>query len=80
LTLSTSMASKCLDIWLGVYLSISFGYAYSSNFEWAEGFNTRFGVTYVDYKDEQRRYPKASAWFIKKWFAEHINSEDLRHG
>jgi hypothetical protein len=43
-----------------------------SNFEWAEGYNTRFGVTYVDYIDEQKRYPKASAKFIKKWFEEHI--------
>src|ERR1700737_1138326 len=44
----------------------------SSKFEWADGFNTRYGVTYVDYKDEQRRYPKASARFIRKWFEEHI--------
>jgi hypothetical protein len=43
-----------------------------SNFEWAEGYNTRFGVTYVDYKDEQKRYPKASAKFIKNWFDKHI--------
>jgi hypothetical protein len=43
-----------------------------SNFEWAEGYNTRFGVTYVDYIDEQKRYPKASARFITKWFKEHI--------
>jgi Glycosyl hydrolase family 1 len=43
-----------------------------SNFEWAEGFNTRFGVTYIDYKDEQKRYPKASAKFIRNWFDKHI--------
>jgi Glycosyl hydrolase family 1 len=47
-----------------------------SNFEWTEGYNTRFGVTYVDYKDEQKRYPKASAKFIKEWFDKHI-SKDL---
>src|SRR5579859_2819291 len=44
-----------------------------SNFEWADGYNTRFGVTYLDYKDEQRRYPKASANFIKSWFDAHIS-------
>jgi hypothetical protein len=44
-----------------------------SNFEWAEGFNTRFGVTYIDYKDEQKRYPKASANFIRNWFDKHIS-------
>ena len=35
------------------------------NFEWADGYSTRFGVTYVDY-ETQKRYPKASAkWLIK---------------
>jgi hypothetical protein len=29
-------------------------------------------VTYIDYIDEQKRYPKASAKFIKKWFQQHI--------
>lgn len=47
-----------------------------SNFEWAEGYNTRFGVTYVDYMDEQKRYPKESAKFIKNWFENHI-AKDL---
>lgn len=32
-----------------------------SNFEWAEGYETRFGVTYVDYEGGQKRYPKKSA-------------------
>ncbi|KAH8815651.1 glycoside hydrolase superfamily [Xylogone sp. PMI_703] len=31
------------------------------NFEWAEGYETRFGVTFVDYKGGQKRYPKKSA-------------------
>jgi len=29
-------------------------------------------VTYIDYKDEQKRYPKASAKFIRTWFEKHI--------
>ena len=29
-------------------------------------------MTYVDYIDEQKRYPKASAKFIKAWFDKHI--------
>lgn len=35
------------------------------NFEWADGYVTRFGVTYVDY-ETQERYPKESAKFLVK--------------
>ena len=35
------------------------------NFEWADGYRTRFGVTYVDYKTFERT-PKDSARFLKK--------------
>lgn len=45
------------------------------NFEWADGYQTRFGVTYVDYVT-QARYPKQSALFLRKWFSEHIEKED----
>lgn len=39
-----------------------------SNFEWAEGYETRFGVTYVDYDHDQKRMPKKSAKEISKIF------------
>lgn len=35
------------------------------NFEWADGYLTRFGVTYVDY-ETQKRYPKDSARWLKE--------------
>lgn len=38
------------------------------NFEWAEGFETRFGVTYVDYAGGQKRHPKKSAKAIGDLF------------
>jgi beta-glucosidase len=44
----------------------------TSNFEWAEGYETRFGVTYVDYENGQKRYPKKSALEIQKIFAQYI--------
>ncbi|KAF4302558.1 Glycoside hydrolase family 1 [Botryosphaeria dothidea] len=38
------------------------------NFEWAEGYETRFGVCYVDYKGGQKRFPKKSARAIGEIF------------
>jgi beta-glucosidase len=45
------------------------------NFEWAEGFETRFGVTFVDYEGGQRRSPKKSALVLKGIFEELIGKE-----
>lgn len=42
------------------------------NFEWAEGYETRFGVTYVDYEGGQKRYPKKSAKALGPLFQELI--------
>ncbi|KAK2799272.1 hypothetical protein FQN50_008548 [Emmonsiellopsis sp. PD_5] len=42
------------------------------NFEWAEGYITRFGVTYVDYEGGQKRYPKKSAKEIGDIFNKYI--------
>lgn len=38
------------------------------NFEWADGYNLRFGIYYVDYKT-QKRYPKLSAKFYRETIA-----------
>jgi beta-glucosidase len=35
------------------------------NFEWAEGYSQRFGMVYVDYRD-QRRIPKDSAYWYSR--------------
>ena len=43
-----------------------------SNFEWAEGYETRFGVTFVDYQGGQKRYPKKSARELKAIFDQYI--------
>lgn len=40
---------------------------YSDTFDRADGYTTRFGVTYVDY-ETQKRYPKASAKFLIQVF------------
>ncbi|KIP09737.1 glycoside hydrolase family 1 protein [Phlebiopsis gigantea 11061_1 CR5-6] len=48
-----------------------FGWSLLDNFEWAEGYKVRFGVTHVDY-ETQERTPKKSAGFLRQWFEEHI--------
>ncbi|CAK7203547.1 hypothetical protein SEUCBS139899_006281 [Sporothrix eucalyptigena] len=45
------------------------------NFEWAEGYETRFGVTYVDYENGQKRVPKKSAFSLKPLFDSLIKKE-----
>ena len=42
------------------------------NFEWAEGYNKRFGLVHVDYTT-QRRVPKDSA----QWYQEVIRRNGL---
>ena len=39
------------------------------NYEWADGYEKRFGITYVDFKT-QKRTPKLSAVFYKQVIAE----------
>jgi beta-glucosidase len=59
----------------GVHRAVSEGYpikgyfvwSFMDNFEWAWGYDRRFGITYVDYKT-QKRIPKSSY----HWYAECI--------
>ena len=44
----------------GVDLRGYFCWSFLDNFEWAEGYQKRFGLVYVDYRTQQR-IPKASA-------------------
>lgn len=57
----------------GVDVRSYFAWSLMDNWEWADGFNTRFGVTFVQ-RDEQGRviryWPKKSASAVTNWFEE----------
>lgn len=38
----------------------------------SEGYETRFGVSYVDYENGQKRYPKKSAKEVKTLFEQYM--------
>ncbi|XP_038989653.1 furostanol glycoside 26-O-beta-glucosidase-like isoform X2 [Phoenix dactylifera] len=47
-----------------------FAWSLTDNFEWKEGYTHRFGLTYIDYKDNLKRYPKLST----EWFTQFLKS------
>ena len=47
-----------------------FLWSFMDNFEWASGYNERFGIVYVDY-NTQERIPKDSAYWYKEWIEKH---------
>ena len=57
----------------GIDVKGYFVWSFMDNFEWAEGFSKRFGMTYVDYATGQR-IPKKSA----QWYANTIKNNGLK--
>jgi len=59
----------------GVNVMAYLAWSFMDNFEWAEGYETRFGVTYVDYEDNQKRYPKLSSKVVREEFERLIKKD-----
>ncbi|KAE8379069.1 glycoside hydrolase superfamily [Aspergillus bertholletiae] len=60
----------------GINLLGYMAWSLMDNFEWNDGFRVRFGVTYVDYKNGMKRYPKDSAKLISELFRGYIDGDD----
>ncbi|GFF41837.1 beta-glucosidase 1B [Aspergillus udagawae] len=56
----------------GVNVRAYMAWSLMDNFEWAEGYETRFGVTFVDYENNQKRIPKRSAKVIREIFDQYV--------
>jgi beta-glucosidase len=54
----------------GVPMAGYFAWSFMDNFEWAEGYNMRFGLVFVDYPT-QKRTPKQSAFWYRDLISEH---------
>ncbi|KAK4487536.1 hypothetical protein RD792_005818 [Penstemon davidsonii] len=53
----------------GVNVKAYFIWSFADNFEWAEGYTSRFGIFYIDFKDGRyTRVPKTSAIWWKNFF------------
>ncbi|XP_059429574.1 beta-glucosidase 12-like [Corylus avellana] len=51
----------------GVNIKGYFAWSLLDNFEWNSGYTVRFGINYVDYKNGQKRHPKHSVRWFKKF-------------
>ena len=68
---TTYLAAALEAINSGVNLKGYFAWSFLDNFEWASGYEKRFGITYVDFKTLER-IPKESA----RWFGDLMRKEN----
>lgn len=57
----------------GVDVRGYFAWSLMDNFEWADGYNVRFGMTYVEYENNQARYLKDSAF----WYSQFVKTHNI---
>jgi beta-glucosidase len=47
----------------GVPVKGYFAWSLVDNFEWAEGYQKRFGLVHIDYETQQRRLKDSAKWY-----------------
>lgn len=76
--LSGYLAAAAAAIHEGVDLRGYFAWSLLDNFEWGEGYRSRFGLVFVDY-GTQRRIPKASASWYRDLVQRHATVAHSAH-
>ncbi len=76
--LSGYLAAAAAAIAEGVDLRGYFAWSLLDNFEWGEGYRSRFGLVFVDY-GTQRRIPKASASWYRDLIERHATAAPAAH-
>uniref|UniRef100_A0A6B2L265 beta-glucosidase n=1 Tax=Arcella intermedia TaxID=1963864 RepID=A0A6B2L265_9EUKA len=59
----------------GVRVKGYFIWSLMDNFEWADGYEVRFGLYYVDYTNNRTRLPKESLSFLKAYITDYTEPE-----
>lgn len=57
-----------------------FAWSLLDNFEWQDGYDSRFGLYYIDYKNNLTRYEKESAKWFKEFLKDPISSKIVGNG
>jgi beta-glucosidase len=61
----------------GVRVSGYFAWSLMDNFEWAQGFDPRFGLIHVDFKTQKRTWKRSAHWYKKAIADRGFNLDDL---
>jgi len=60
----------------GVNVKGYFAWSLLDNFEWHLGYTVRFGMNFIDYKNDLKRYSKLSALWFKDFLKIEIKLEE----